>query len=156
MSEGQRRALDGFSKSLLPKAAVAGIPIATVNRHLPVMRSCVGTRDTALVIARCSRTHRPIGRTGPTSLLLLTPHRLVITSESRMLRRLRLYLNVNLAHLADVSWTVENDGNAVQLAATAMDGIREHFWVELSGPDEGERIDGLLRGFFHTRRLAAV
>ena len=156
MSDSQRRALDGFSKSLLPKAAGSGIPISTVNRHLPIMRSCVGTRDTALVVARCSRTHRPIGRTTGTNLLLLTKTRLVITTESPVLHRLRLYLNANLHHLADVTWTPEPSKRAVHLAATIVDGVREHFWVELGDAEQVIRMDGLLRESFRDRVLAAA
>jgi len=127
--------------------------MATVNRHLPVMRTCVGTSDTALLVARCAPSRQPIGRTTPTTLLLLTRHRLVITGESRVFRRLHLYLNESLAHLANVTWSPALDRRAVQLAVTAMDGVREHFWIAMSCADEVMRADALLRAFFRPRVL---
>lgn len=117
-------------------------------RHLPVLRRCLGPRDRALFLAPCSRSDHPLGRRGSGDLLLLTRHRLVVTSESRMLHRLRLHLNADLSQLTEVAWTPEPERGGVQLAATAVDGIREHFWIKLGGAERVWRLDALLREAF--------
>src|SRR5436305_4357988 len=92
--------------------------------HLSVLKRCVGPRDASVLVARCSRT----GGAGD-HMLMLTRQRLVVTAKSRLTRRLRLHLNLELQYLSDVTWTPEPTLGGVRLAATAVDGVREHFWI---------------------------
>jgi hypothetical protein len=126
--------LDPFARAFLPAAAGAGIDIATVSRHISVLRRCVGPFDEPVMVARCARLDRAFG--GGVHLLLLTPRRMVVTAESRVLRRLRLHLNTDVRHLSDVLWTPEPALGGVQLSATAVDGVREHFWLRVVDADQ--------------------
>jgi len=139
--------LDTFSRTFLPAAAEAGVAIPTVSRHMPILRRCVGPRDATVLVARCSRRHHTLGG-GRSHLLLLTRRRLVVTAESRLLRRLRLHLNSALQHLADVTWTAEPALGGIHLSATAIDGVREHFWIRIDEPEQLERVDELLHEAF--------
>jgi hypothetical protein len=120
---------DLFAATFLPAAAEAGVLLPTISRHLPILRRCVGPRDGAVLVARCTRPQHPLGG-GRSHLLLLTPRRLVVTVESR-LRRLRLHLNSELHHLTNVTWTTEPALGGIHLSATAVDGVREHFWIKV-------------------------
>ena len=145
------RGSDGIARPLLSIAMDICVPFTTVYRHLPVLRRCLGPRDRALLLAPCARSQRPLGRRGLGSILLLTRHRLVVTSESRMLRRLRLHLNADLNQLSQVAWTPEPEHGGVQLAATAVDGVREHFWIKVGPVERVWRLDALLREAFASR-----
>jgi hypothetical protein len=111
-------------RRLLDSAARTGADQATVGRQLPMLHSCVPDDDTPVLVARASR---PADRTS--YLLLLTMRRLIVTGESRILRRQRLHLNANPRHLGDVLWTPEPRLGAIAFSATAVDGVREHFWI---------------------------
>jgi hypothetical protein len=141
------KVLDTFSSTFLPAAAEAGVAIPTVSRHMPILRRCVGPRDTTVLVARCSRRHHALGG-GRSHLLLLTRRRLVVTAESRLLRRMRLHLNSALNHLADVTWTAEPTLGGIHLSATAIDGVREHFWIKVDEADQIGRLDDLLHEVF--------
>jgi hypothetical protein len=154
---------DQFSRTFLPAAAEAGVGLPAFSRHIPIFRRCVGQRDTPVFVARCRGADpRPARadarRTGAgrrrNQVLLLTRQRLVVTAESGLLRRLRLHLNAELRHLADVTWTPEPALGGIRLAATAVDGVREHFWVEASGPDRVRRLDAVLSQLFAPRPAA--
>lgn len=147
--------LDGSSQAIVSKGARVGVPLPTLYRHLPILRRCLGSRDRALVVANCARSERPRGRRGLDNLMLLTPSRLVVTGETRLLRRLYLHLNVNLNQLADVAWTAEPEWGGVQLSATAVDGAREHLWIRLDCADRVWRLDALLREAFTIPARAA-
>ena len=43
-----------FSRTFLPAAAEAGVPIATVSRHMPIFRRCVDPDDTTVLVTRCA------------------------------------------------------------------------------------------------------
>lgn len=135
---------------MLAEAADVCVPFSTLNRHLPILRPCLGPRDQALVVAACARSAHPTTGGDAGHLLLLTRYRLVVTSERRLLRRLRLHLNADLSQLAEVAWTAEPTHGGVQLAATAVDGVREHFWIKLGDADRVWRLDALLRMAFLT------
>jgi hypothetical protein len=135
--------LDPFARTFLPAAAAAGVDITTVSRHISVLRRCVGAAAEPVLVARCSRLDRTFG--GGLHLLVLTPQRLVVTVESRILRRLRLHLNTDVRHLSDVLWTPEPSLGGVQLSATAIDGVREHFWLRAADAD---RVGKLLQRVF--------
>jgi len=145
--------MDVFSRTFLPAAAEAGVAIPTVSRHMPVLRRCVEPDDTTVLVSRCYRPDTPLAGE---FLLLLTYRRLVITQETRVLHRLRLHLNANLRHLSDVTWSPDVRATAIDIAATAVDGVRERFRMRLAEPDQVWHVDALLRHVFRERRTPAV
>jgi hypothetical protein len=144
--------MDVFSRTFLPAAAEAGVPIATVSRHLPVVRRCVEPDDSAVLVTRCLRPDQPMAGE---FLMVLTYRRLVVTQETRVLHRLRLHLNANLRHLSDVSWNPDHRQSAVEMAATAVDGVRERFRMRLAEPERVWQFDDLLKQVFRDRRRTA-
>ncbi|UWP82858.1 hypothetical protein [Dactylosporangium fulvum] len=137
-------ALDSFTKTFLTATALGKLPATTVTRHARVLRGCAGDRDEVAVVARCqSRQHRR-------NVFMLTRNRLVVTGESAVLRRVSLHLNAELHQLADVTWTPEPSRTGVQLGLTAIDGVRENFWVRLAGAAEMWRLDEALKQAFRT------
>ncbi|MFC5005214.1 hypothetical protein ACFPIJ_46190 [Dactylosporangium cerinum] len=136
--------LDTFSCTFLPATALAKLSPATIRRHVQVLRGCAGDRDTVAVVARC--TSRATRR----SVLMLTRNRLVITTESAVLRRVSLHLNADLHQLADVTWTPEPGRTGIQLGVTAIDGVRENLWVRLPDKTEMWRLDEALKQAFRT------
>jgi hypothetical protein len=145
--------MDVFSRTYLPAAAEAGLAIPTVSRHMPVLRRCIEPADATVLTARCLRPDRPLQGE---FLLVLTYRRMVVTQETRMLRRLRLYLNAELRHLNDVTWTLDTRLGAIELAATAVDGVRERFWIRLAGADRVWHVDALLSHVFKPRATSAA
>jgi hypothetical protein len=145
--------MDVFSRTFLPAAAEAGVAIPTVSRHLPIIRRCIDPDDTAVLVARCLRPEAPLAGE---FLLLLTRRRLVVIQETKVLHRLRLHLNANLRHLTNVSWNADVTRSVFEVAATAVDGVRERFRVRLTGPEAIGHFDGLLRGLFHPPRPAVA
>jgi len=145
--------MDVFSRTFLPATAEAALPIPTVSRHMPLIRRCVEPDDATMFITRCLRPDRPPG--GQHLLLLLTRRRLVVTHETRMLRRTRLYLNARLGDLHNVSWRADDRQCAIELAATAGDGLRERFWITLGDRTRVSHVDALLSHVFRPRLPAA-
>jgi len=141
--------MDVFSRTFLPAAAEAGVPIATVSRHMPILRRCVEPDDSAVLVTRCANPDRPMAGD---FMLLLTYRRLVVTQETRVLHRLRLHLNANLRHLSDVTWNPDLRQSAVEVAATAVDGVRERFRMRLAEPEQVCHFDDLLKHVFLERR----
>ncbi|MGI5246433.1 hypothetical protein [Dactylosporangium sp. CA-139066] len=135
-------ALDTFSRTFLPATALANLPKSTIARHVQVLRRCAGDRDAVAILARCTAG----GRRG--NVFMLTRTRLVVTSESGLLRRVSLHLNADLHQLADVAWTPEPGRAGIQLGVTAIDGVRENFWVRLGSTAEMWRLDEALRQAF--------
>ncbi|MFF0470474.1 hypothetical protein [Micromonospora zamorensis] len=140
--------MDVFSRTFLPAAAEAGLAVQTVSRHMPVFRRCVGSGDATILVTRCSRPDRPV--TGD-YLLLLTHRRLVVTQQTRLLHRLRLHLNTELRELSNVTWSPDPRLQSVEMAATAIDGIRERFLIRTSHPKQVWQLDALLNHAFRTR-----
>lgn len=136
--------LDTFSCTFLSATTLARLSPATVARHVQVLRGCAGDRDTVAVLARCT------SRAGRRSVLMLTRNRLVITTESPLLRRVSLHLNADLHQLADVTWTPEPARTGVQLGVTAIDGVRENVWIRLPNKAEMWRLDEALKQAFRT------
>lgn len=143
--------MDVFSRTFLPAAAEAGVAISTVSRHMPVFRRCVEADDATVLVTRCLRPDRPMQGE---FLLLLTYRRLVVTQETRVLHRLRLHLNTELRHLSNVTWNPDPRVAAVELAATAVDGIRERFWIKTTHPKQVWHLDALLGHAFRPRVAA--
>ncbi|MDT5034237.1 MAG: hypothetical protein QOC94_4408 [Actinoplanes sp.] len=83
--------------------------------------------------------------------MVLTYRRLVITNETRVLHRLRLHLNADLRHLSNVSWSPDLRGMSVDIAATAVDGIRERFRIKLLEPEQVWQVDSQLKHVFRER-----
>jgi len=137
-----------FSRTFLPAAAESGLTDATINRHLPILRQCVSGDDAVTLLARCSRpgNHRRLD-----FLLLLTYRRLVITSQSWPLGRLRLHLNSDLRHLHNITWTPDPDTSIVELTATAVDGVRERFQIRTPHPKQVWQLDTVFGQVFRPR-----
>jgi hypothetical protein len=144
--------MDVFSRTFLPAAAEAGVALPTVSRHMPIIRRCIESDDTTVLVARCLRPEAPLAGE---FLLLLTLRRMVVTQETRVLHRLRLHLNANLRHLTNVTWNADLSRSALDVAATAVDGVRERFRMRLNDPDAVWHFDALLRGLFHPPRAGA-
>ena len=143
--------MDVFSRTFLPAAAEAGVAIPTVSRHMPVFRRCVEPDDTTVLVSRCYRPDTPLAGE---YMLLLTYRRLVVTQETKVFHRLRLHLNANLRHLSNVTWTPDHVRSSVELAATAVDGVRERFRLRLAEPDAVWHCDSLLEHVFRAPRPA--
>ncbi|GAB3795400.1 hypothetical protein [Micromonospora zhanjiangensis] len=141
--------MDVFSRTFLPAAAEAGLAVATVSRHMPVFRRCVESRDAAVLVTRCNRPDRSVQ--GGDYLLLLTARRLVVTQQTRVLHRLRLHLNAELRHLSNVTWNPDPRLSCVELAATAVDGIRERFLIRTGHPKQVWHLDALLGQAFRSQ-----
>jgi hypothetical protein len=144
--------MDVFSRTFLPAAAEAGVAIPTVSRHMPIFRRCVEPDDPTVLVIPCVSPDHPLAD----FLMLLTYRRLVITQETRVLHRLRLHLNANLRHLSNVSWSPDLRAMAVEIAATAVDGVRERFRVRLDEPEQVWQVDSLLKHVFRGGRADAV
>ena len=140
--------MDVFSRTFLPAAAEAGLAVQTATRHMPVFRRCVGSSDATVLVTRCSRPDRPMSGE---YLLLLTHRRLVITRQTRVLHRLQLHLNTELRELSHVTWSPDPRLHSVELAATAIDGIRERFLVRTQHPKQVWQLDALFNHAFRTR-----
>jgi hypothetical protein len=140
--------MDVFSRTFLPATAEAGIAIPTVSRHMPIFRRCVESDDETVLVSRAVSVDRPFRGD---FLVLLTMRRLVVTQETRVLHRLHLHLNTDLRHLSNVTWNPNPRRNAVELAATAVDGVRERFWLRSTDPDQLWHLDTLLNHVFRSR-----
>jgi hypothetical protein len=144
--------MDVFSRTFLPAAAEAGVAIPTVSRHMPIFRRCVEPDDATVLVCRCLRPDAPLAGE---FMLLLTYRRLVVTQETKVFHRLRLHLNANLRHLSNVTWNPDLARTAVEMAATAVDGVRERFRMRLGEPEAVWHFDALLQHVFRTPRVAA-
>jgi hypothetical protein len=140
--------MDVFSRTFLPAAAEGGVAIPTISRHVPIFRRCVEADDATVLVTRGVRPDRPMNGE---FVLLLTYRRLVIIQETRVLHRLRLHLNAELRHLSNVNWSPDPRIGAVELAATAMDGIRERFTIKCGHPKRVWHFDALLSHVFKPR-----
>jgi hypothetical protein len=143
--------MDLFARTFLPAATDAGLPLPTVTRHLPVVRRCLGPGHAVLLAVRCVRPERPLAGE---HLLVLTRHRLVVTRETRFTKRARLHLDAPLHELFRVTWTPDPRLEAVELAATAVDGIRERFWIKVRAPKAVWLLDATFGYVFHAAARA--
>jgi hypothetical protein len=145
--------MDVFSRTFLPAAAEAGVAIPTVSRHMPIFRRCVEPDDATVLVSRCLRPDAPLSGE---FMLLLTYRRLVVIQETRVFHRLRLHLNANLRHLSNVTWNPDVARSVVEVAATAVDGVRERFRLRLGEPEAVSHFDSRLQHVFRTSRAVAV
>ena len=144
--------MDVFSRTFLPAAAESSVPIATTSRHMPVLRRCVSPNERTVLVARCQRPDQPMQGD---YLLLLTKRRLVVTQETILWRRLRLHLNSELRHLDHVTWTTDSRAGVVELAVTAIDGIRERFLIKVGAPERASHVEALFSYAFLARPVDA-
>jgi hypothetical protein len=145
--------MDVFSRTFLPAAAEAGVAIPAVSRHIPIFRRCVDPDDTPVLVSRCYRPDAPMAGE---FMMLLTHRRLVVTQETKVFHRLRLHLNANLRHLNNVSWNPDASRSAVEVAATAVDGVRERFRLKVAEPDAVWHFDALFQQIFRPARALAA
>jgi hypothetical protein len=145
--------MDVFSRTFLPAAAEAGVAIPAVSRHIPIFRRCVDPDDTTVLVSRCYRPDAPMAGE---FMMLLTHRRLVVTQETKVFHRLRLHLNANLRHLNNVSWNPDASRSAVEVAATAVDGVRERFRLKVAEPDAVWHFDALFQQIFRPARALAA
>lgn len=144
-----------FTRSSSSATVTAGAPMRVLSRHRQVLDSCAGDRDAALVVAAVARPTGLLRRFARRDVLLLTRNRLVVTTQCRIMRRLHLYLNAELHQLTDVTWTPEPTQGEVKLAATAIDGVREHFCIKVDDAEQVSTVDALLKEAFRGRSPAA-
>ena len=143
--------MDVFTRTFLPAAAEVGVVTPMVGRHLPIFRRCVESDDATVLVARCGR---PASSSRSEFLLLLTYRRMVVTRETRVLRRLRLHLNTDLRHVSNVTWQADPRSAVLELAVTAVDGVRERFRIKVDQPRQVWHLDALLTGVFRSRTMA--
>jgi hypothetical protein len=141
--------MDVFTRTFSLAAAEAGVAVPAVSRHLSVFRSCIEPDDAAVLVTRCVRSDVPAAGE---FLLLLTYRRLMVTKQSRILHRMRVHLNTNLRHLSSVTWSPDLSDSAVEIAATAVDGVRERFTMHVGEPDRMWHFDALLKHVFVDRK----
>ncbi|MBF9131713.1 hypothetical protein I0C86_22510 [Plantactinospora sp. S1510] len=143
--------MDVFCRTFLPAAAQTGVASPTVSRHLPILRNCVDAGDPTVLVTRCIRPERS---THHSYLLLVTTRRLVVTEQTRVLHRLRLHLNADLRHLGNVTWTPDPRELLLELAATAVDGVRERFLIRADRPSQVWELDALFSHVFRPKMTA--
>ena len=141
--------MDVFSSTFHTAAEAGSVSLPAASRHLSIFQNCVDQDDPAVLLARCVRPGAPLSGNYH---LLLTQRRLVILRETRPLHRLRLHLNANLRHLCNVSWRLDLAKPAVEVSATAMDGVRERFRMRLGDTAAVWHAEELLRQVFEGRR----
>lgn len=145
--------MDLFGRTFLPAAADAGLSVPAISRHMMIFRRCVGAATPVLTVARCVRADRPLA--GP-HLLVLSPLRLVVTHESRVVHRIRLHLDAALTELSGISWTFDPQRGALEFVATAFDGTRERFWIQARHPKTVAALEATLRHVFRVATHAQV
>ncbi len=123
--------MDPFDRTFLSAANVAGIPMASISRQIPLLRRCVGLDQTVLLLTRCSLLDRPLAGD---HIMLLTKTRIIVTSESRILHRPRVHLDAAVTTLRNVVWTADRRLTSIELSATAPDGVRERFIIKARLP----------------------
>jgi hypothetical protein len=139
--------MDLFARTFLPAAADAGLSMPAISRHIVIFRRCVGAANPVLSVVRCVRADRPLA--GP-HVLVLSPQRLVVTHESRVVHRIRLHLDAALAELSAISWTADPRRGALELVATGLDGVRERFWIQARHPGSAAVLENTFVYVFRT------
>jgi hypothetical protein len=135
--------MDVIPRTFLPTTLEAGAAIP--SRHLPIVERCVDAGDDAVLVARCTRPDAPLAGE---YLLLLTHRRLVVIQRTPVLHRLRLHLNANLRHLSNVTWRPDLSRPALEMAATAVDGVRERFRIKFPDTESVWLFEAKLREVF--------
>jgi hypothetical protein len=139
--------MDMFDRTFLPAATGAGLSMPTISRHISIFRRRLGAGEPVLMLTRCLRPDRP--RSGE-YLLALSRQRLVITHESRLAHRIRLHLDAPIHELSYVDWIPDPRLSSMEFAATAIDGIRERFWIRAEHPKAMSVLDATFGYVFQT------
>jgi hypothetical protein len=116
---------------------------------MPVLRSRVTPEETTVVVAQCRLSGQPLA--GARMVLLLTNRHLVVSRESRLLRRPRLHLASDVRDLTDVMWAADRRWCSIELAVTTRDGIRERFLIPARDARRVRRLDALFSNVFRYR-----
>lgn len=143
--------MDVFSRTFLPATSTAGLPIPVVSRHMPVVRHCVSRDDTTVLVSRCQQIDRPIGG----GLFILTNRSLVVTRETRLMRRVQLHLATDLRYLSNVIWTPYPQSSTIEFAATVVDGMRERLLLRARDRYRLAQLGSLLSHVFRSRAMVA-
>jgi hypothetical protein len=114
--------MDVFARTFPLAAADAGLTGPAIARHLPLHRRCLDGADPVLLVSHCLRPEQPW--TGE-HLLALTRTRLSVSHASRALRRVRVHLDVAVADLGDVRWSVHTRPGLADFTFTTAGGVRE-------------------------------
>jgi hypothetical protein len=112
--------MEVFARTFAAAASHAGLTQPAIARHFPLYRRCLAGTDPVLLVSRCLLPEQPW--TGE-HLLALTRSRLVVTHESRVLRRIRLHLDTAVTDLDNARWTADSAGCIVQLTVAAGDDL---------------------------------
>jgi hypothetical protein len=142
--------MDVFARTF-HQAADAGSASPAANRHMTIFRSCVDQDDAVELVARCARPGAPLAGD---YFLMLTRRRLVVTQETRPLHRRRLHLNANLRHLSNITWRLDLTRPGIELALTAVDGVRERLRLRLADTETVWRVEAMFRQAFHGKRAS--
>jgi hypothetical protein len=142
--------MDPFDRTFLPAALDAGLPMTSITRQLPLLRSTFGLGHTVVLVSQCSRLDRPMSTD---HVLVLSRDRLVITTESRLFRGPRVHLNAAIAELRKVRWEPDPRLTALELHATAANGVRERFLLKVRTPGTVWHVDATLGYVFHPSRI---
>jgi len=136
--------MDEFSRTLLPAAAESGIPITTVSRHTRVLRRNVAETDSVHVAARAILADRPWQGD---LVLMITDTRLVATRETRLLRRIRPYVDASVPGLKNVTWKADPRRSAIELAFTVKN-TRHRFLMDVPDRHQVWRLDAVFGRLF--------
>ncbi len=140
--------MDLFARTFLPAAGDAGLSMPTISRHITIFRRCIGPTDAVLLVSRCVRPDRPLAGE---HLFVLSRGRLVVTHEGRLAHRIRLHLDAPIHELSYVTWAPDHRVSSLEFAATAIDGIRERFWIQARHPKAMSTLEAALGYVFHAR-----
>lgn len=137
--------MEVFARTFLAAATHAGLAPPAIDRHFPLYRRCLGGTDPLLVVSRCLRPDRPWAGE---HLLALTRRRLVVTQESRVLRRIRLHLDAPVTELSDAWWRADPGQATAEFAVTGADGVRARFRLRAWHPRAPWHLDAAFAAAF--------
>jgi len=140
-SEYASGSADLFDRSFRGAATEAGLKPESLGRHVPTFRRAIGSGQAVLLVARCSRPDQP---NAADHVLVVSRDRLVVTSESRSLHRVKPHLNAATAALLNVRWQVDPALTSIEFAATVIDGVRERFLISVKDPAAVSHIEAVL------------
>jgi hypothetical protein len=132
---------DLFDRTFRGAAIEAGLKPESLGRHVPTFRRAIGSGQAVLLVVRCSRPDQP---NAADHVLVVSRDRLVVTSETRSLHRVKPHLNAATAALLNVRWQVDPALTSIEFAATVIDGVRERFLISVKDPAAVAHIEAAL------------